>query len=457
VSCRESPARIVSSEHSGPLDCSAMQPVVTHVLPPDATLVATTGCIAEQSSGPECSLETIRAGDSRQLTRTVRMGIHAAGTVQSLVAVASSTAEANPGAESASQDTTLIPASDDARPVLWGVDEDDGELFSIADYTKIGDGPAAAGFVSYGRLKYDQTGAGNLRDVGPHIEAFDLAADGTAFFGLSTPLHLQGLPDLSPPVILKLNVHEATPAGPNVVDIVGRVPIKYRKGDNISGLAVHPQTGQLYVLHRVGSSRHVDRVVTISPDDATIIGRPRKIQSKALGLRCDQCEDLNFDSAGRLFATDDYDDHLYELDPATGEILSQFVANESGGMTGVSVKIEALAWAEPTGQFIGFDDNSNQFVALTPGAGHNSTLGRLAGLTDVEGLDFLPGAPASVAAFVREESSVTTRLSPSVTQTIGGTSRPSVRAIDSYLVDHLGSDAIDTLDRALVASHRQQE
>jgi uncharacterized repeat protein (TIGR01451 family) len=395
---------------------AARDVVVTEMLPPDATLVTTSGCVAEIPSIPACSLGTIAATRSRQFTLTVRMGTHTDGLVSSSVAIASSTAEANPGSESASEETTVIVPSGDDVPILWGVDDDDGELFSIADYTKIGDGAAAAGFVSYGRLKYDQTGGRSLRDVGPHIEAFDLTADGTAYLGLSTALDLAGRPDLSPPVILKLNVHAATPAGPNVVDVVGRVRIKYRTGDNISGLAVHPQTGQLFILHRAGSARHVDQLVVVSPANASIIAKPRKIQSKALGLKCDQCEDLNFDASGRLYVTDDFDDDVYEINPATGEILAVIDGNEIGGLTGIgsSPKIESLAWADRAEHFVGFDDNSNQFLVLTPGTGNNATLGKLGGLTDVEGIDFLARASLTDIAAQVNDSRPTTGAARSV-------------------------------------------
>ena len=48
---------------------------------------------------------------------------------------------------------------------LWGVDEDDGQLFSIDDYTQISSGAAAAGLTSFGELKYDRNTHPNITDI----------------------------------------------------------------------------------------------------------------------------------------------------------------------------------------------------------------------------------------------------------------------------------------------------
>ena len=62
-------------------------------------------------------------------------------------------------------------------PTLWGVDEDDGMLFSIADYETL------SGLTEYGTLKFDDSGT--LRSIGRHIEAFTLDVDSTAYMAVN--------------------------------------------------------------------------------------------------------------------------------------------------------------------------------------------------------------------------------------------------------------------------------
>jgi hypothetical protein len=302
-------------------------------------------------------------------------------------------------APSADNDATVTATETGPVPLLWGVDEDDGELFSIADYTRIQEGAAAAGFISYGPLKYDPGGNGKLRDIGPEIEAMDLVPDGTAYLSRTSKLKLNGS-EVAAPVVFKFNVNDATTTGPNVVDVVGRIPIRYRRGDALSGLAVHPQTGQLYALHRAGGSGQPDRLLIISPENASVIANLGGIRNAAMGLACGQCEDLNFDPSGRLYVSDDHDDDLYELNPTTGRIVAVVNSNERRGLTGLSdsLKVESLAAEGPQGGLIAFDDHSDQFVLLSLQNGNNQTLGKVSGLTDVEGIDFAAGVAGILLA-----------------------------------------------------------
>ena len=59
-------------------------------------------------------------------------------------------------------------------PDLWGVDEDDGQLFKIEDY----DGTPT--FTDYGPLQFDA--GGFISPIGVDIEAATLAPDGTLLF-----------------------------------------------------------------------------------------------------------------------------------------------------------------------------------------------------------------------------------------------------------------------------------
>ena len=61
-------------------------------------------------------------------------------------------------------------------PRMWGIDEDDGQLFSFEDYTTL------TGFQNYGQLKWDDNGT--IRTVGQDIEAMTLDEDGTMYIAL---------------------------------------------------------------------------------------------------------------------------------------------------------------------------------------------------------------------------------------------------------------------------------
>ncbi len=133
------------------------------------------------------------------------------------------------------------PAS--ATPTLWGVDEDDGELFSIDDYTSL------TGFTSYGLLRYD-TGAG-FADVGRHIEAFALDVGGLAYMAVNDDVGL-----FDEPVLLSFDVNTASTVSDNVVTQIATLDLTFDAdgSDNISGLAFDPVSGDLYGLFRSGGA-----------------------------------------------------------------------------------------------------------------------------------------------------------------------------------------------------------
>jgi hypothetical protein len=280
----------------------------------------------------------------------------------------------------------VVAAAVSDTPVMWGVDSSDGELFSITS-PEFDGGSATAGFASYGRLKIDPASNGRLRNIGADIESMVLDTDGVAYFGSRVSPKLSGRTRGAAPGLFKFDVDHATTAGPNVLQFVGSILTpKGAATDHLTGLAFHPQTGQLYALVGVGSSKQTDQLLIVSPSDAAVVSNLGRITGS--GQACDKCEDIAFDPSGRLFVTDDRDDHLYELNPATGKIVAQVDSNERGGLTGLrrSLGVVSLAWNDAAGELIGFDDARGKFVALTLGNGNNRTLGNLRGLTDVRAL-----------------------------------------------------------------------
>jgi len=96
--------------NSGPSD--ALGVVVTDTLPAGVTLASTSGCGEDPFGVPACSLGSIMAGGSAQITITVAVDSSATGSLVNQATVASSTPEAVPGNETASATTTVDTAAD---------------------------------------------------------------------------------------------------------------------------------------------------------------------------------------------------------------------------------------------------------------------------------------------------------------------------------------------------------
>lgn len=269
----------------------------------------------------------------------------------------------------------------ESLPLMWGVDEDDGQLFSIGDYTD----PFAT-FTDFGRLQWDDHG--RLRNIGAHIEAFTLDLDGTAYMARN-----RTFAGVHEPVFMSLNVndaHTAESGQPNVVDILGRIDVPFDSGsDNITGLAFHPVTRELYVLFRDDKSRDADRLIIIDKSDGSLLLDLGRIEG--LGERVGSGEDLAFDAHGNLYVTDNEDDELYQVDPLTAAIIDVIDDDERGGFGG-SVKFEGLAWDFLNDRLIATDDKQELLAHLTLRDGENFGFADTSslGLTDVEGIAFIP-------------------------------------------------------------------
>ena len=262
--------------------------------------------------------------------------------------------------------------------MMWGVDEDDGVLFSIADYTQIPSGPVAAGLTSYGKLKWND--GGTIRTIGDDMEAFTLDVDGTAYIALDDDLG--GTHDQ---VLLSFNVNTASTTGDNIVTVLGR--IAGGSTGNLSGLSIQPGTGALFALDRRSGT---DRLLTISKVDGSLLSDLGRMSG--LGESVCDGEDLEFDLAGNLYVTDNEDEELYRVDPLSAAIVSVVDGDQSDGL-GDDLKIEALGWDPISNRLIGFADHGNDFLLLTLEDGNNASYGGFECLTDVEGVDFVPVVP----------------------------------------------------------------
>lgn len=277
--------------------------------------------------------------------------------------------------------SALISSSALAVPTLWGVDEDDGELFRIDDYTN-----AANTFTSYGQLKWNDNGT--IRNIGNDIEAFTIRDDGMAYMVLDDDIAGQ-----NDPVLMRFDMNTASTTQDNVVDIIGRINVYFNSSrDDITGVDFDPFTGDLYALFEdddYENSRDYDRLLKVDPNtgavlsDRVIYGYGNDYYNyyevSYLG------EDLVFHENGNILVIDESDNSIYEV-TKTGYIQDTFDGYTSGGIG--SSYFEALAWDSENDQLIAFSDNGNFFALITEGNGGNSSFGGVSGLTDVEGLAF---------------------------------------------------------------------
>ncbi len=263
-------------------------------------------------------------------------------------------------------------------PVLWGIDEDDAELFRIDDYRD-----AAATFQSFGRLQY-RIGSHTYL-LGHEVEAMTIDRGQTAYLSLNRSLH-----GARGPLLLKLDLNQVAPGAAPVADIVGQIALPAGlRGRDVTGLAIHPVTGQLYALARDHSSRRPDRLLMIDKTTGGLLADIGPIIG--LGEMVSRGEDIAFDERGRLFVSDDRDDHTYRVDPSTGQIVAVTNSDAGAGVRG-SVKFEALAWDFVHDRMIAFDDHGNRLSELSISGSGAFSIARLStlGITDVEGMAFVP-------------------------------------------------------------------
>ena len=277
---------------------------------------------------------------------------------------------------------------------LWGVDEDDHELFSVGNYTKIGGGGNPK-IETYGVLKYLKDGVVTDLPVDPatggHIGSIALDADGVAYMALNFALDVDGGASLAAPVLLSFDTANATKNGPNVVTVIGQILIpgfdEPNGDDNISGLSFDPVSGDLYALWRVDNNADPDMLLIVDPADAGLVINLGTMNG--LGETVEDGEDLEFDGFGNLYVSDDEDDHLYRvaLNPvAIDEVVD---SKQHQGFPIGNPKIEGLGWDPGLEQLVGSEDLLELFYIQSMEDGNNTLIGTIAGKTDVEAIDLI--------------------------------------------------------------------
>ena len=274
-------------------------------------------------------------------------------------------------------------------PRMWGIDEDDGQLFSFEDYTTL------TGFQNYGQLKWNDNGT--IRTIGSDIEAMTLDEDGTMYMALDRILGVDDNNGAYCTTLMSFNIQNAllSGSGNNIVEMLGAIEIPCNStSDNVSGLSIDPLTGDLVALlkdYNNGDNTVHDKLYKISKTDGGLIELIGSING--LGEQSLDAEDIEHAPDGRLFVTDNDDDETYEVNPSTGAIITVTDQSQDDGLAGISsVKFEALGWDFGNDRLVANDDNNEVIAQLTLQEGNNLSYGDTNGLslTDVEGIDFVP-------------------------------------------------------------------
>jgi len=254
--------------------------------------------------------------------------------------------------------------------VLWGVNEDDGMLFSIADYTQ-----SSMDVTKYGLLYWNDDGE-HERTRGD-IEGFTIGADGVAYMVTG-----RNIGSYSNPVLMRFSVSTASTTQHNVVEVIGS--INWSHGD-ICGLALDSTDGKLYALGQKGGSGTADHLLLINKLTAQVTDDVGAMQG--LGEKVGQGEGMTFDGNGVLYVTDESEDYILKIDKTTGAI-TQIVDNDAVPNS----KFQALAWDAVNNRLIAAHENTKKLYHVTLQNGNNSAYGSLApfGLNDVEAMGFIP-------------------------------------------------------------------
>ena len=277
------------------------------------------------------------------------------------------------------QDVVLVVDNNPVVPTLWGIDEDDGQLFSMGDYTD------KTTMTDYGQLKWNDNGT--IRTINTDMEAMTLDENGDMYIALDRKLSGTG----RGATLLKFNIADASTFSDNVVQVVGEIGINFdNNNDNVSGLSIDPKTGQLIALLKNNGGSATDKLYIISKSSGNVIEDIGAITG--LGASSTNAEDIEHAPDGTLYVTDNADDHTYKVNGSTGAIIEVVDNNQKGGLGSDSAKFEALGWDFANDRLIGFDDNDESLAKLTLKNGDNQEYYDTTsiGLTDVEGVDFVP-------------------------------------------------------------------
>ncbi|MEZ5304874.1 MAG: SdrD B-like domain-containing protein [Verrucomicrobiales bacterium] len=271
------------------------------------------------------------------------------------------------------------------NPALWAVNEDNGHLFSVTDWSSTAQVNATVH--DWGRIEWTDDGGATSTPIpnggGSEVEsaAIDFSTN-EYYFSVNR--------DLGPydaPILLKIDLDLISGGGPPVAEIIGQISA----GEDIESLAMNPMTGELF-----GGSKSSGRLYKLNPSDASIQpGYPVQMSAPGGGA-LDDAESLTFDFSGNLYVSETDAKAVYRINAVTGAGISTYDDNTA------PLGLDGLTWDFSTNRLIGFEDdsiaNSESFLyEITEGSGGNVFIANTfdAGLVDIEGLEL--GCPPSAA------------------------------------------------------------
>ena len=328
--------------------------------------------------------------------------------------------------------STPTIASQEIIPKLWGIDEDDGQLFVMEDYTD------SSTMVNYGYLKWNDNGT--IKKINQDMEAMTLDRNGDMYIALDRNLVGSG----NAATLLKFNINDATTTGDNVVEVLGEIGIDFDSNyDNVSGLSIDPRNGDLVAglkNYKSNNLKDTDELYVISKTDGSFVRKIGKIKKNS-GMESRKLEDIEHAPDGKtLYVTDNDDDHTYEVDSDNGKILKLIDNHQRDGL-GNSVKFEALGWDFANDRLIGFDDNDESLAKLTLKHGYNEKYYDTSsmGLTDVEGVDFVPTDDgAAINALAAKNYNLETKIGEAVTMdAISDAANPGYNSLSIESIDNV--------------------
>jgi len=293
----------------------------------------------------------------------------------------------------------VFPESGLAAPMLWGTDEDTGNLVRIEDYD------TTRNVTDYGRLSIDDNGTTHpFPDTDPgssavysDIESFTLSEEGVAFMVGNSAVSLNGGSTFSGPQLYSLRIFNPDGSeavriddgvgsgGYNALTPLGSVS-GIDPGSVINGIDFDPLSGLLMGVVENGGR---DDLISIDPVTAAATVLATSMDGT------DDIEDIQFDSDGNLYMIDDDGGPT-----ATDDILHLAILDRSGVLpslssisvvnnTGDDHRIEALGWDYQSDRLLSFSDTSNSLYQLNTETNGFTDWGGV-GFNDLEGFDAVP-------------------------------------------------------------------
>jgi hypothetical protein len=269
------------------------------------------------------------------------------------------------------------PTSPCSNSTLWAINEDDGHLFSVLNWSS--QTGVNTTTTDWGLIKWSTNNCATSTNInasgGSELES--AAWDGTTNEYYFTSNKTLG--SYTKPVLLKLDMNNLILGQQPCAVVIGSIATG---GADIESLAIDPATGILY-----GGTKNGGDLYRINRNTAAIeTGYPVQMV-KPGGGNLNNSESMAFDYSGNLYVSETDDKDVYIIDKLTGVGISTFDNNTA------PLGLDGITWDFSGNRLIGFEDNSgngfSNLIEITPGNGNNITIANTfsAGLVDIEGLE----------------------------------------------------------------------